>query len=309
MAVLLIGGVACAFESHDDEVAGAVLDTLGEVERVDLPAARTITVAAAGPDLPAREPDEVHGAVTVWRDEGVLHLQWETMLSARADEHALVVGRRGAADTRLARSVRQLMPYSLGHLLAGPARAVAHAGAFVLDQGAVVVLGTTGAGKSTLVYAAQRAGRRVLADDLVVIEGRDDDLGVTGIPRPLALATEHAEGLPPGERLVGDVRDRWQFPLGGAGGTHLVAALVVVEHSPAGDGHLVRVTASDAWDLVVQSHLAGPDPTRLRASFPAFGALARRPAWRLGHGSDPTTRLDVAARLLDRLGDELSAGT
>ena len=61
------------------------------------------------------------------------------------------------------------------------------------------------------------------------------------------------------------------------------------------------VSASSVWDAVLGSFVSAPDPSRLRAAFPVLAAVSRLPGWRLGHGSDPATRLRVAAGLLDEL--------
>ncbi len=66
-----------------------------------------------------------------------------------------------------------------------------HAGAFVLDGGAWAILGSRGAGKSTLMAILDRIGRPVVADDLLVVRGGQALIG----PRVADLRPESAERL------------------------------------------------------------------------------------------------------------------
>jgi hypothetical protein len=109
--------------------------------------------------------------------------------------------------------VRQLLEAPAALLLARRTYGVVHGGAVVGPGGAVVIRGAPGAGKSTLVAAAYRAGLGVLGDETVLAARSDpDDLlaavrDVTLLPdstRLLALAGEvtPASGEPsPKDRL------------------------------------------------------------------------------------------------------------
>ena len=297
---VLLGGVPTLLHLEDPILAAALFDALGDCPPAGRPAELAITDRRPAFALPAEEPGEVHHAVRIWRRGDALLLSWNDTLIARADDQELSFAPVRGAGYDATRAVRQLLPYTLGHLLGARGRVVLHAGALLVDDGAVLVLGATGAGKSTLVYAARAAGRRVLADDLVVLTHRDGVLEASGIPRPLAVATDRPHELPPNARAIGDdVRGRWQFPLEGVPGCHRVGGVVVVEHGVAPAGHLETLTASALWDATLASFVAATDPHRLRAAMPALAAVSRFPGWRLGHGCDAGTRLVVAAALLD----------
>src|SRR5207245_2287338 len=81
----------------------------------------------------------------------------------------------------------QLFPYVVTHLLALHDLFVLHAGAIQQDDRAVLVLGGTGTGKSTIVASAASAGWRALADDLVIVRIGSHGPEVTGIPKPLSV--------------------------------------------------------------------------------------------------------------------------
>lgn len=296
-----VADLVCSIEG-DAELAGAVLTTLGPCPPTDDEAKVVIQLERRGPEPPTDPADEEVGTVRLWRRGGTLHGAWADQLTMRTDADQVVLGVGKTAPVSLARAVRQLLPYALGHVLGARGLVVVHAGAVALDGAAVVVLGVTGSGKSTLVVAARAAGRTVLADDLVVLALRADALDVWGIPRPVAVATHDPALLPPGAQpLDDDVRGRWQFPLEDGEGWRRVGSVVVVEHGAEPDGHLRPLEPMAVWDAVTASLLAGPDPGRLRTAFPVLAELSRRPAWRLGHGCDPSTRLEVAGRLLDQV--------
>lgn len=298
---VLIAGVPTRLQVVDPWLAAAVIDGLGELPTTDASAELVIT-DHGDPTPPAGDPDATLGVVQAWHREGVLFLTWGSVLEARADHCGVVLVRHGGDEAAAGRAVRHLLPQALGHLLGAHGRVLLHGGAVLDGSGAIVVLGPTGSGKSTLVYAARSAGRAVLSDDLVVITRDGDDPEATGIPRPLSVATDEPDGLPADARAMqGDVRKRWQFPLDGVEGAHRVVAVVVSGHSDEPGGHLEELTASELWDAVLGSHFAAGEPSRLRAAFPVLAAVSRLPGWRLGHGSDPVTRLPVAAHLFDEI--------
>ena len=90
---------------------------------------------------------------------------------------------RGALMTALQRAI-------LCHDVTAPGlfNVVVHAGAVVTDQGAWLVGGASGHGKSTLVTALDADGARVLSDDLVPLELDTE----TALPMPMALSVKEA---------------------------------------------------------------------------------------------------------------------
>lgn len=105
-------------------------------------------------------------------------------------------GSRGAADAARGRASARVTPALLAdraHVRYGVLECLAlwlvthrdrqplHAAALVRGPAALLLAGRSGVGKSTLVYAAMRAGMRVLAEDCVFLED-GDGVRVWGMP-------------------------------------------------------------------------------------------------------------------------------
>ena len=109
-------------------------------------------------------------------------------------------------------------------------RHVLHAAAVEREGQAVVVLGGSGAGKSTFAYAAAHAGWGIVTDDLCIVEA-GDGVYVTGFPKPVNVPSDVLAATPvDAARLAGDARDRWALPL--------------PRSLPAGDTQCVRYCVS-----------------------------------------------------------------
>lgn len=308
--VIDLAGVSTLLRSEDPRLAGAMAATLGDCPLgKDVAELRIIGVSEAV-RVPPGPPTEDYGAARLWRDQGVLVAVSPGVLSAQAQDGCIRLVPGSGTSAHVGRAFRQLLPFILAHALAPSGKVVLHAGAFLDRAGAVVVLGGTGSGKSTLVYAAREHGRGVLADDLVVLVRHGEAVQVAGIPRPFAVDAADPTGLPAEARPVSeDQRGRWQFPLDGRQGWHEAVGVVNVGHSAAPEGAVSPFESSRAWDLVLGSFPAAADAPRLRAALPALAALSRLPMWRLEHGADATTRLGVAGRLLDEVERARSATT
>ena len=206
----------------------------------------------------------------------------------------------------LATAFRRSVQHVLADALAEHGRHALHAASIRSGPHVVVALGGTGAGKSTLAYAASQRGWSVLTDDLTFIDSDDGDVLAWGlrkrlnIPRDLVSGDDHSDTTHPGIAIPNDARNRLQLPLehDDVPGAGRVAAVVLVEHA-AGAGHLERIEPGPSLlKSLLPSFPLAPDRSRLRELFPSAAALSRLPAWRLYHDADPTRRLDVAGTLL-----------
>ena len=114
---------------------------------------------------------------------------------------------------------RYLTDDDLVHPFLAPAAAVVshwarrlsfHAGAFVADGGAWAVVGEREAGKSSTLAWLALNGHEILADDVLVLDGRSAFAG----PRAIDLRAETADRLGIGAalRVVG-ARERWRVTL------------------------------------------------------------------------------------------------
>jgi hypothetical protein len=175
-----------------------------------------------------------------------------------------------------------------------------HAGAFVAHGRAWAILGTKGAGKSSLLAALSLRGLAILADDVLVVDERLQ--GLAG-PRCIDLRHETSEALGVGETLgVVGTRERWRMglkpvepevPLGGW--IHLEWGEPEIQRVPAQE-RVQELFANLA--LRAQSH----DPivlSRLMELF-ALPMLRVRRARDLGRIDETAERLrDHLAKLVD----------
>ena len=247
-------------------------------------------------ELPGRDPDRTSDGIAVWYRRDTLWLRDADRGRARArDVDAVVVA--GARDP--AWGFRRLFVAAMTHMLARHDRFVLHGAAVAPDErSAHLVLGGSGAGKSTLAVAALRAGWHLLSDDMVVVREGRTGIEVAGLPRPVAVPADLASGVV-GRVRAGDRRGRVElsdevlvrgwFP---------VTAVIRVGHAESSRGELVPLAGRDALYAALGSFWLSLNPGLLRRFFPRAAALSRLPGWDLGHGCDPGTRLEAAARLL-----------
>ena len=121
----------------------------------------------------------------------------------RLPEGELVIERGQAARVRLARDLPERRDYfTLLNLLRAaiawrlPDRggAMLHAAGLVLDERAVLLVGSEGSGKSTWARAGERAGAHVISDDVVLVDGAAAGFEVLGAP----LRSDHRGPQRPG---------------------------------------------------------------------------------------------------------------
>jgi hypothetical protein len=273
------------------------------------------------PTLPDRPPTLRYTGIDVWLGGDGAACRSAAGVAARRHGDDIVVG--GPADGSpasdpahdpgrdatfdLATAFRRSVQHVLADALAEQGRHALHAASIRLGPHVVVALGGTGAGKSTLAYAASQRGWSVLTDDLTFVVS-DGGGGVLAwglrkrlnIPRDLVSGVEHSAATHLGIAIPNDARNRLQLPLehDGVPGAGRVAAVVIVEHA-AGAGYLERIEAGPLLlKTLLPSFPLAPDRGRMRELFPSAAALSRLPAWRLYHDAEPTRRLDVAGTLL-----------
>jgi hypothetical protein len=135
----------------------------------------------------------------------------------------------------------------LGYVLRARGRLALHASCVRVGDGAVLIAGAPGAGKSTTAAALAMRGMTVVSDDLTALDVRHDDETLRAWP-----AFDHLRLWPDGERVVlgDDARleritpgwDKRRFPLDGAafaGEPLPVRAILVLE--PRRDRRRARI--------------------------------------------------------------------
>ena len=189
-------GDAIRLESNDVRVF-RLAEKLWERSRKMPPERRAMEIHVAVHPGPA--PGPVPERSLAWEQAGEVHLaSVADALAVRIDlggsrADAEVTG--GLLDAVPSFAARALLEAPTAILLCHRGFAALHAGAVVGPRGAVVLRGAAGAGKSTLVAAAWRAGLGVLADESLLVSR--DDAG------QLAASVRDLTVLADAERLLG----------------------------------------------------------------------------------------------------------
>jgi hypothetical protein len=321
--------------SADDARRWAAIDALfaGCSESPRTPQLR-LRFGRQPPELPDRPPDLSYTGIEVWLGGDGAACRSDSGVAARrhgdditvggphddrrvadpAHDPALDTAHDPALDTALdhgldlAAAFRRSVQHVLADALAEHGRHTLHAASIRYGERIVVALGGTGAGKSTLAYAASRRGWPVLSDDLTFVACADHHILAWGLPKPLNVPGDLISG---GEVIPRDARNRVRVQLEhGTAPANMaanmeragnVAAVLLVEHAN-GAGRVQRIEPGPSlMKTLLPSFPLAPDPRRLRELFPIAAALSRLPAWTLHHDTDPAVRLDVAGTLLEQI--------
>ena len=295
------GDVVVGLEAPDPDRLRRLQRTVAQMAPADDEPAALLRIVERTPAVPDRAPDFTEHSTSFWVDGDELVVAFAGAV-ARASDAGAALGGAGAQDGRVLR--RLLLP-AMTHLLAARDRFALHAAAVCSpgERAAVVCAGASGRGKSTVAFAAWRAGWTVLADDMAIVRAGRGGLEVAGVPQEFAVP---AELVPAGDRdALGlrpyddDVRQRllvhvdapetsWR-PLG---------AFARVAHGDTADGQLVAVDGADAMPAVLSAFTSVLAPDRLRAFLPVAGSLARLPTWELRLARDPARRVADVQRNL-----------
>lgn len=199
----------------------------------------------------------------------------------------------------------------LGFLLANDRdRTPIHAAGIARDGRAILLAGPSTAGKSTLCYAAVRAGFDLLSEDTVCVSlaGRRR---IWGHPGPIHLLPDaprlfpELAGLPPRVRANGKIKLAVELPAAGTGRciTHADSAVVCfVERGPGQGSTLRRVDSARALAALADPRESGFDLFAARA--PAVAeVLVEGGAYCLTVGSDLSQAVALLARLAETQGE------
>jgi hypothetical protein len=163
-------------------------------------------------------------------------------------------------------------------------RTCLHGGAIAVDGGAVAVVGSREAGKSSTIVAAAAAGHHILSDDLVVI----DDACVLAGPRSIDLRAETAKKYGGIELGVIGGRERWRLACPPGPASLPLAGIVRLEW--ADEVELVPLSATERIATLYQHRYTVPGP----ATPTHFLDLASLPAVEIRR----PRRLDVLPEVL-----------
>lgn len=183
-----------------------------------------------------------------------------------------------------------------------------HAAAVARGGAAVLMAGRGGVGKSTLTYAAARAGMKVLSEDTVYLQS-EPRLRVWGHPRHLRLPLDARRHFPELEELSPVVFEGGEEKLAVelAGLDALPdppvaerVGLCVVQRSGAGPG-LERIDPEAATRELMRDLEVGFDRFADTLAGPV-ALLAARDAWRLELSDDPADALPLLDEALKEVG-------
>lgn len=299
--VIDVAGLGVAVHADDATRAEAVASLFRHApSRAGAPDC-AVRVVSTPIEVPDTEPDVTSAELEQWRTaaDGTVWLRTPGGLCARSTPTELVVG---GPDDHPVRVYRFVILVGLARLLADHGRHLLHGAAFLIDGRAVVVLGSTGVGKSTLAYAAHRAGHGVLSDDAVVVRRDGDAVRVSGLARPISVAADVAPDLAGGRPVPDDLRDRIELPPGTlAAGTHTARALVVLEGPDPAGASLTPLPGTEALHAVIRVDPTLADAQHRPRLFAIAGALGRLPTWRARRGTDAASAVadaDALVRLI-----------
>jgi tetratricopeptide (TPR) repeat protein len=290
-----LGGVSLELRTTDATRADAVRVAFGRLEpSLDDPLV-SLTFGNHRVPLPERDADESQGDLELWYDDESLSLAYGTSVSARVESAAGTVG--GYASD-VGRVFWRVAPFMLASLLAPHERFVVHGGAIERDGHAVLVLGGSGWGKSTLILGALRDGWNVLSDDLVLVRPDQAGAAVSGIPKTLAVPRDVVGTEAAGTAIDKDPRARVKLPFEAWDRRwHPITSVVVVGHGDAEQTGVESIEPVELLALLLRSMLSRQPPNVRRYTRLAI-TLCGLPARRLLHSQAAETRAQSAAEAL-----------
>jgi hypothetical protein len=293
-------GVPTRLVAEDPDGARALARVLRAARSTDTAPRVEVRACVEGPTVPDGDPTSRSEQFEVWRAHaGVRSVRHVSGLTARATRDAIEIG--GTAE-RFDEMFRRTCVLALAYCFAQHDRPFVHASAIATGRRAVLVLGASGAGKSTVAFSALRAGWRVLSDDIVAMSAGDTGPGAAGLPRPLAVPPGVLDGARPSSPMPGDPRGRHELGAEAIShGWYPVGGCLVVRHATEPRGTVEAIDAHAMFEELLGSFAPVEHADDVRRVFPLAAALARRPRAALRLARDPATRVSDTMALLDRI--------
>jgi hypothetical protein len=301
-----IAGISVEVAARDASRWEAVEVLFGDCLGSSEPPALVVEHQVSAPDLPDSPADETSSELEVWLDPEGVAARHSSGACARRFGDRIVVGgwTPGIESVRAFRMATQPpLIDALGH----HGRHTLHAASLERDGSAILVLGGSGAGKSTFAFAGSQGGWRIITDDLSLV-GVNDVAHVSGLPKPVNVPSDALDSPPEGSRLLpNDERQRWALPSSAiaARGKYPVRAVVMLGHS-ADAAEVTETPASPArLERLIASLPLGAMPSAVRAFFPVAARLSRLPAYTYMHPFEPAERMPAVVDLLRALWTDL----
>lgn len=248
-----------------------------------------IVISEVAGSVPDRVPDHADDRISMWFGADTVWMAGDGCF-AEVQAGQINLGLRSRV---LEADLDLLLQYGLA--LALPVdRWMMHAAVVAQGDTALVVIGSSGRGKSTMAAAALAAGWDLLTDDLAIVDVAARE--VRGVRRGPAVPAEVAANLGvPTNLIEGDARNRRRADVGVlAEGSRTLIGAVVVDHGTHGGG-VFEIAPPDRARVLLEGLPAPAVPPVLRRALPVVAALAARPVYRIAHAADPDHRLEAAA--------------
>jgi hypothetical protein len=285
-----VAGVTVAVAAPQ-EYANCILGRLGEVPGDGVIDIR-VTVGDHPSSSPDRPPDQEMEGFAAWEEDGSLWIGRDQAI-VRIENDAVLLG--GPLDDEFDEDVLDdLLQFGVAHALATPDRLLIHGAVVASGDDALVVVGRSGRGKSTLAASALIAGWQLLGDDLALVHPRDSS--VRAVQRPPMVPADVAEAHDLSGKREAAPRGRIQLPIGVLQPeSRRLVGVVSVAHGIDGG-----VQIRDGADVHTLDDAMAVPPFRsvIRRHLAAGAALVAKPTVVLEHAQDPLRRVDRAIESL-----------
>ncbi len=199
----------------------------------------------------------------------------------------------------------------LGHLAARQGWNSLHSGLIPTSQGAILLIGESGKGKSTTAAAALHLGWPVESDDVTFLRSDGPDIVAMGLPRVLSVPDAAlSEGFRVGpvprldHRARRSVRDFHRL-----GGWHRVVGVIEVDHGFETATTVSSLSSLELIQALVRNQaIAGAIPGHDAVLKRLLAGLGKVLTARLELGTHGASRLESTAAALRTLADRLDAG-
>jgi hypothetical protein len=297
VTVSLTDDLPIRISASDADRAEAIRSVVGDLEPDRRDAELELHYADEPIALPERDPDESYPDLILWREGEVLLMHHRSGITAEATREGFTVGGPGP-HVRVA--FRRLFLPAITHVLGYRDMFVVHGGGLVRDGRAVLLLGATGKGKSTLVAAAANDGWNVLSDDLVIVRRGPDSILIAGIPKTVAIPSELGVEMEGSTRLPNDPRERDEMPSRIlTRGWHPLRGVLRVGHGENPESEVETFSGPALMHFVIGSFPSAGNGDLLQRFYSLAAAVSRLPGWTLLHSRELDRRLESSARALD----------
>ncbi len=301
---VLIGGVPVLLATDDEHRAIALRRTFGSCPPTDERPKIDLVFGDDVPDVPTSPPDQRFPSLDVWHGKVDVVARQASGVVARNDGTHVTVGGPiigDKSDHYGAREVRMAAQYGLIGALDVLDVHTIHAGLLERNGRGVMVLGSSGGGKSTLCFAAWKSGWQVLADDLVFVRPGDAAPTCLGLPRRLTVPGDVITSAADGSPIPDDARQRWELRADAVqpAGSCEVVGILVCGHDD-GPGRLDPLPPNVSLSRVIlEGYARTQAPASLRRFLRVLGPLSAVPSRVLMHDPVPANRVVRAAEMLD----------